>query len=391
MERIIDKISFPSDWSRIKLSALGEIFKGKGISKSEILDKGIPCVRYGEIYTEYHYQFDSTISYISNESAKKSKEIKYGDVLFAGSGETPEDIGKAINYVSTKEAYSGGDIVIFRPKDTTDAPFLGYLLNSEYVNQQKFQVAQGHSVVHLYGKNIEELEVVLPSIDERVAIAEILSKWDELIEEQEKLIKAKEQQKKGLMQKLLTGELRFPGFYDAWVKSTLGEHTEIKTGKRDNQNKVAGGNYPFFVRSQTIERINSYSFDGEAILIPGEGKIGEIFHYINGKFDFHQRVYKICGFSEKLNGLFCKYFIQQHFKKEVAKHSVKATVDSLRLPTFIEMVIYLPELKEQLKIVSTLSFCDNEIEMLKEELERIKKQKKGLMQQLLTGNIRVKV
>ena len=91
------------------------------------------------------------------------------------------------------------------------------------------------------------------------------------------------------MQKLLTPK-------KDWEVKNLGEIAEIYTGKKNNQDKVENGRYPFFVRSQIVESINTYSFDGEAILVPGEGNIGKIFHYINGNFDFHQRVYKISDF-----------------------------------------------------------------------------------------------
>lgn len=230
MENIIGKNSFPIDWKQYELKDLGRIFKGKGISKSEIVDSGLPCVRYGEIYTEYHFTLSDTKSFISEESASLSQEIQYGDVLFAGSGEKAEDIGKAVAYISNEQGYAGGDIIVFRPKEERDGQFLGYLLNSEYVNHQKFMAAQGHSVVHIYGKNVESLKIALPAQNERQKIAQILSKWDELIAQQTQLIAAKERQKKGLMQKLLTGEVRFPGFSGEWEEVQIQEIGTIIRG-----------------------------------------------------------------------------------------------------------------------------------------------------------------
>lgn len=93
--------------------------------------------------------------------------------------------------------------------------------------------------------------------------------------------------------------LRFPGFEEEWEVKKLGEISEIKTGSKDTQNKVEDGLYPFFVRSNSVERINTYSFDGEAILTSGDGVgVGKNIHYINGKFDFHQRVYSIRNFKK---------------------------------------------------------------------------------------------
>jgi restriction endonuclease S subunit len=173
-----------------------------------------------------------------------------------------------------------------------------------------------------------------------------------------------------------------------WEVKRLGDFSDIGTGKKDNQNKVEDGIYPFFVRSQNIERINSYSFDGEAILIPGEGNIGEIFHFINGKFDYHQRVYKISDFKET-HGKFIYFSISHFFKKETVKHSVKATVDSLRLPTFTEMLLPIPScVLEQKKISQILSTWDSGITKTKEIIAELKQRKKGLAQEILLGKIR---
>ncbi len=239
-------------------------------------------------------------------------------------------------------------------------------------------------------KEFSELKIPLPSLQEQEKIVEILSTWDEAIAKQETLIKAKEQQKKGFMQKLLSGEVRFDGFDDEWKEVKLGNVTNIKTGKRDLQDKKTNGIYPFFVRSKNIERINSYSYDGEAILIPGDGQIGRVYHYVNCKFDYHQRVYKI---SDSINSSlkYIYYSLQKYFYKHAMSFSVKATVDSLRLPIIKNFKIKLPSLQEQQRIVEMLSNADNETELLINELEVLKQQRKGLIQKLLIGEMKVKV
>ncbi|MBK8196496.1 MAG: hypothetical protein IPK76_26100 [Lewinellaceae bacterium] len=91
----------------------------------------------------------------------------------------------------------------------------------------------------------------------------------------------------------------------------------ITTGDKNTQDRVADGVYPFFVRSQTVERINSYSFDGEAVLTAGDGVgTGKVFHYINGKFDFHQRVYKISDSMMEWTDTFLIYSLAITFCKE---------------------------------------------------------------------------
>ncbi len=97
--------------------------------------------------------------------------------------------------------------------------------------------------------------------------------------------------------------LRFDEFQDEWKENFLGELADITTGNKDTQNRIDDGQYPFFVRSQAVERINSYCFDGEAILTSGDGVgVGKNFHYINGKFDYHQRVYCLNNFKTQVSG-----------------------------------------------------------------------------------------
>lgn len=231
--------------------------------------------------------------------------------------------------------------------------------------------------------------ILLPPLDEQKKIADILSLWDKAIQQTKELIAYKETQKKGLMQNLLTGKKRLHGFNDDWKTIKLGEVAEITTGNKNNEDKIENGLYPFFVRSKNIEKINTYSFDGEAILVPGDGNIGDIYHYINGKFDFHQRVYKISNFK-LIYGKFLYYNMQVFFKKRAISQTSKATVNSLRMNTFTQYKIFMPvNIDEQKAIADILSKADEEINLLHKQLDLYTEQKKGLMQNLLTGKIRV--
>ena len=239
---------------------------------------------------------------------------------------------------------------------------------------------------------IKEIDIILPSLPEQKGIADLLSTWDEVIEKAERLIAAKEKRFKWLLNELIN---KRASASDAkkwgWRREKLGAVADIQTGNRDNQNKTKNGKYPFFVRSQSIERIDSYSFDGEAILIPGEGKISEVIHYIKGKFNYHQRVYKISDFINEFNGKFLFYYLKRFFPVQARRHSVKATADSLRLPAFTEMEIYVPPRAEQIQIVKVLNTAQLEINLMQKIADKYKDQKRGLMQKLLTGKWRVRM
>ena len=256
----------------------------------------------------------------------------------------------------------------------------------------KFQIriidsTQGGAMKNLVGMDVfRTITVVLPPLSEQRAIAEALSDVDGLLNALEALIAKKRAIKQATMQQLLTGKTRLPGFSGAWETKRLGELAHIKTGGRNNEDKVKNGEYPFFVRSAIVERINSYCFDGEAILVPGEGGIGSIFHYINGRFDCHQRVYMINRFVDDVCGKLIYYSMVLQFGSHAMQNTVKATVDSLRLPTFKNFSFSMPkDIAEQQAIASVLSNMDSEIDALEQRRDKTRAIKQGMMQQLLTG------
>jgi type I restriction enzyme S subunit len=248
----------------------------------------------------------------------------------------------------------------------------------------QYLTRQGAGRYKLSKASLLELPCAIPpTLEEQAAIATALSDADKYISSLEKLIAKKRLIKQGAMQQLLSPK-------ENWVVKKLGEISEIYTGKKNNQDKVENGQYPFYVRSQTVERINSYSFDGEAILVPGEGNIGKIFHYINGKFDYHQRVYKISDFKNGFDGKYIYRYLSEYFGKHAMENSVKATVDSLRLPTFQAFEIpFPPKLEEQIEIATILGDIDAEISTLEKQFSKAQNIKQGMMEQLLTGKIRL--
>jgi type I restriction enzyme S subunit len=134
----------------------------------------------------------------------------------------------------------------------------------------------------------------------------------------------------------------------------LGEIAEIDTGNKNRQDAVDDGKYPFYVRSKDVYRINSYSFDEEAIIIPGEGGIGDIFHYVNEKYDLHQRAYRVHFITSDINTKYAFYYLQVYFKDYIMNKAVAATVTSIRKPMLQGFPIAFPPLAEQARIVAIL-------------------------------------
>ena len=198
---------FNGQLSPICLGELGSFSKGKGIKKDDVVADGTPCVRYGEIYTHYDDYIREFHSFIPENIAKESQQIRNGDLLFAGSGETAEEIGKCVAYLKDEEAYAGGDIVIFSPKEQ-NSMYLGYLMNHSSIVMQKAKMGQGDAVVHISARNLACLRLILPPLDEQTAIVTILSDMDAEISILENRREKIRTLKQGMMQELLTGRIR---------------------------------------------------------------------------------------------------------------------------------------------------------------------------------------
>ncbi|MEL6592074.1 MAG: restriction endonuclease subunit S [Bacteroidota bacterium] len=177
---------------------------------------------------------------------------------------------------------------------------------------------------------------------------------------------------------------------DDWGFGKIKGFALITTGNKNTQDKIKDGMFPFFVRSQSVEQINSFSFDGEAVLTAGDGVgTGKVFHYINGKFDFHQRVYMIYNFDAHVDGYYFYLQFSTYFYSRIMTMTAKSSVDSVRMEMVADMGIPLPPLSEQRAIAKALSEVDNLIHHLERLIAKKKAIKKGTMQQLLTGKKRL--
>jgi len=380
----------PEDWEVVEFSEIGEAIIGLTYSPSDVNSSGKLVHRSSNIQNN-QLAYDDNVYVTCNVPDKLI--LKKNDILICVRNGSRNLIGKSaiIKGQSVGETF-GAFMSVFRTNGYAPLIYQCFISN---IVQSQINASLGATINQITNKTLNSFQTPLPpTLTEQKAIATALSEVDELINSLDQLLTKKQAIKQGAMQELLTpphkGGRRLPGFSGEWVEKKLGEVSHIKTGSRNNQDKIEDGEYPFYVRSQTVERINTYSYNEEAILIPGEGGIGTIFHYINGKFEVHQRVYKISSFYEGVLGKFIFLKMQHEFYAHAMTNSVKATVDSLRLPTFQEFQIYLPPtLAEQKAIASVLSDMDQEIEQLESKKAKYQHLKQGMMQELLTGKIRL--
>ena len=257
---------------------------------------------------------------------------------------------------------------------------------------------------------MREIPFLVPPLAEQNAIVRYLHQADERIRRyvssRERLIELLEEYRQAVIHRAVTRgldpDVRLKPSGVEWLGDVpvhwegrrLRSLAKITTGGQDTINQRDDGKYPFFVRSQTIERIDTWSFDGEAVLTAGDGVgVGKVFHYVNGKFDYHQRVYKFSDFSAVLGKFFFHYF-RALLRFEVLQGTAKSTVDSLRLPMLQNFPVALPPISEQTAITRYLDKAtadiDTAIDRARREIELLGEYRTRLIADVVTGKVDVR-
>ena len=201
----------PAHWEVKQLGQIGIFRKCNGGTKEDESPDGLPCVRYGDLYTHHNLFIRQCCSYISSKSAIKYTLIQYGDILFAGSGETLDEIAKsAVNLIDT-EVYCGGDVILLRLDIEADAHFMGYVVGAPQAVHQKALMGRGITVIHIYGSQLKYLSVAVPPTEEQQAIADFLNhetaKIDKLISKTHQVIELQKEFRSALISAAVTGKI----------------------------------------------------------------------------------------------------------------------------------------------------------------------------------------
>lgn len=397
----------PEEWREVLLNEIGVFSKGKGIAKKDLSGTGLQCIRYGEIYTTDDFVITRFKSRISPKIAANSTLLQNNDLLFAGSGETLEDIGKSIAYIGSEEAYAGGDIVILSCfKDSIQADFLSYYLNTQGRHSLR-SLGQGQSVVHIYVKHLTTVFVPLPPLPEQKAIASVLECWDRAIHKYEEKIEKKRNIKKGLMQRLLSGKQRLPGFEGKWVDIALGDSGKIVGGgtPSTSHQEYWNGKIPWCIpseiaklkkkyidtteRSITTKGLNNSSANllpMKSVIVCTRATVGNCAMNsvpMTTNQEFKSIVPNNLHYSEFL------YYMILRKKKHLIRYASGSTFLEISKQDFSRMKLNIPSLPEQKAIASVLSSADSEIKAFEKKLAVVKEQKKYLLNNLVTGTIRL--
>lgn len=199
----------PREWEEIKLGKCGSFRKGGNIPKYSLAHNGVGCILYGQLYTTFNESVKKIFSKVSKNIVESMSPLKYGSILFAGSGETHEEIGKCVVLlISEEEIYAGGDVVILDLHDEYFKPFFGYYLNFQPIQSQKSKFGQGSSVIHIYANHLSEIDLALPSRIEQKKIFEVIDQLNNKLQTEQAYLQKMQMVKKGLMEDLLSGKKR---------------------------------------------------------------------------------------------------------------------------------------------------------------------------------------
>ncbi|WP_449025417.1 restriction endonuclease subunit S [Porphyromonas endodontalis] len=375
-------LRFPQFNDEWKQTTLGSYFKVQGgyAFKSEYYRlSGIPIIRISNLPMDRRYiDLRDCVYYPSKFNIDNQFKVQKGDLLIAMSGATT---GKTSIYNYNRFSYLNQRVGLFRPI----ARNVFYPILYAYVESDNFKLSLGKLLIagaqpNISSSDIEGIPFPVFSLAEQEKIASFLSLIDERIQSCSETIKERKREKAALLNQLFSQKLRFPQFSDEWQVTIISKLCKVSTGSMNTQDKVEYGQYPFYIRSAAIERANRYTYEGVAILTPGDGVIGKIFHYAEGKIAVHQRVYILSDI--KVNAKYLYQYFSARFHERVIRMSAKNTVDSIRMNMITDMSICVPTLAEQKKIADFLSLIDECIEVEEELLEQYERQKRYLLKQM---------
>lgn len=408
----------PDGWQELPLAALGKFHKSRGGTKSDEVEDGLPVVRYGELYTRHHDVVRMFGSFITPEAADAYTPLRIGDVLFAGSGETLEEIGKSAVFLGPEPAYGSGDIVILRPGEGVEPRFLGYATNGPWAVRQKQRMGQGSSIMHIYTHNLEKLRLPLPPLAEQKKIAEILRSVDDAITATKAVIEQTKQVKKGLLQELLTKGIGHTKF----KQTPIGEIPESwQVRPLDDLNNTdrpicygilkPGRGFEGGVPVIKVKNIYDGKIDDTDLLLTDPAidaqyqrsrlRTGDLLLSIRGTTGRVARVpphladANITQDSARIDAVgvdpdFLFFAMQSRgLQKQIQNHTIGQAVKGINIAEVRKLCIPLPPKDEQRRITVAWQTVEATLGAELRRLDGLAAVKAGLLQELLTGKVRV--
>ena len=379
------------DWHNVTIGNLGSTYNG--LTGKKASDFGHGVAKYVPfINVIYNPIIDvNSLCCVDVKPSEYQNAVIKGDLLFNTSSETPEEVAMC-SYVDTdiQNLYLNSFCFGFRLNDSNvSGLFLSYLFRSKFGRSLMLELAQGSTRYNLQKKKFLQTELHIPQIlAEQERIAEALNDVDALIKELDALIEKKRMVLKATMQDLLTARRRLPGFSEPWKEVKLGDLVNIHSGDTITaQQFVTNGHYPVYGANGIRGKYNSFNLDGEFILIGRVGALCGNIHISKGKVWASEHTLVCYPHSINLfSPVFLAHILERMNLIQYSGASAQPVIASNKLKP---LLIRMPNLSEQQAIAAILSDMDAEIEELEKKKEKYTSIRQGMMQQLLTGKIRL--
>ena len=392
----------PARWRKTRISELGSIVRGRGLTRADLTDHGVPCLRYGEIYTRYGDTTDTLHSFVSPLAARRAIPLRCGDIVFASSGETREDIGKALAWLGKDQAVVGGDTLILR-EHGQDPTFLVHVLNSASATRQKIRLGKGYAIVHIHAADLESILIAIPPVSTQRWATHLLASWDKALSALRALRAALERQQRALLVRLL--QAPDPDLVkEPWHRVRLGDVAEVILSSVDkkkvdgehvvklcnymdvyNNDTVSPSMTDLMKATATLAEIQRFALvAGDVVMTkdsedPTDIAVSALVeagapHFVCG---YHLAILRP---GPEVDGRFLKYWLDLPSSRAYFGSRANGvtrfglTVDSVR-----DAVIELPPLRKQRRIAAIIATWDHAIRRAIDETEAVNRQRRAVI------------
>jgi type I restriction enzyme S subunit len=400
--------SIPNDWSKVQLKNIGNTFTGISGKNKDDFGFGKPYIPYLNIFNNAIIK-DDHFDYVNIKDNETQEKVKYGDIFFTTSSETPEEVGMCSVYLgNSQELYLNSFCFGFRLTNDIDfSPiYLAELFRSNVGRKTIFKLAQGATRYNLSKTSLLKENIFVPPFKQQQKIAAILSTWDEAIFILKQTSETLRDRNKGLAQQLLTGKKKLKGFNDIWLTKRIKDFSlEISSKNKEDEDLIVlsctkhRGLIPsleYFGRKIYSDNLKTYKIVEKNVFAYAtnhieEGSIGYQSKYEKALISPMYTVFKT---EENINDEFLFRVLKSNTYIQEYQKRMEGSIDrrgGLRWQEFSKIKVSVPSYEEQTAIALTLETADQQLKSYQNKLEALQLQKKGLMQQLLTGKIRVNV
>ena len=387
-------------WEKVKLGKYVEILSGFAFKSKDFLDCGVPVIKIKNITQEGVTLED--VSYISKELADKNEKyhLNYNDILIALTGSHINQMSSVVGRIARVKYHEDSLLnqrvgkVFAKDSKLCDIDYVYYFLSQDYIKISLASKAGGAAnQANISPNDVKSLTVRWPDIETQHRIADILSAYDDMIENNQKQIKLLEEAAQRLYKEWFV-DLRFPGHEntkivdgvpEGWGKFPLEEIAPVVTGKKDANYGDKGGSYPFFTCSQETITAPGYSFDTSAVILAGNGDFNVKLY--RGKFEAYQRTYVLAPFDH--SNLFNLYFTVQDNMEALAKGASGSTIKFLTKGMLQKILVLTADKKILDKFNDYEENIQQKVEALKKQVEDLTEIRNRLLPKLMSGEVEV--